>query len=108
MVEVAYTKERSTSLVEPPEPEFPPSDPQAAVRASTDVIANATAALRRRDGAALMRDRMGPSSCGLVGRIAAPPGGGPWRAGAGRERSGRAGGPGVRGLRRRPAPRACV
>src|SRR3954471_14963804 len=89
MVEVAYTKERSTSLVEPPEPEFSPSDPHAAVETSTDVIANATTALRRRDGAAVMRDRMGPSSCGRVGRIAAPPGGGPWCGGAGRKGSGR-------------------
>ena len=46
---------------EPPEPEPPPSEPQAAVRANVDVIASAATALRRRDDAALGRERMGPS-----------------------------------------------
>src|SRR4051794_16106978 len=93
MVEVAYTNERSTSLVEPPPSEFALLEPPQAVRARVEVTAIATTALRRRDGAALMRDRMGPSLCGRVGRRPAPPrDGGPWCGWNGQEWRGSTGG----------------
>src|SRR4051812_49490992 len=106
MVEVAYTNERSTSLVEPPPSEFALLEPPQAVRARVEVTAIATTALRRRDGAALMRDRMGPSLCGRVGRRPAPPrDGGPWCGWNGQEWRGPTGGERAAGAARAPRPR---